>query len=377
MLAEPLRPFAGRGWALGEHGVAGDTLEHAIHAIDHHGRRAEALVQYTRGQRTELLVQGVEDLGHAAPPAVDGLLDVAHAEKRSLAAADHALGKGPQHAPLQGRGVLELVQKQVRHLAVESVDDLFQSLADGPFAQPPRDIFEPQRPLAGLETLIRLVETFQQVIGGLGLIGKAGQQHRLGMFDQGAINLQDVGRNGVAVEQFAAVKDFRPQSLAEETLPVVAPRAGQVLGTGLFIARPRQRHMLQCLDGHRQLGRRELLLPRQRLPGLGRGLAEDRIQGRHQRGNLLAHRARGLALGQQVHQPQDVLRLLALEHRADGLRADCRVLDLVGDRPAGRETQLQAETLRDLHKETIQGADPQAVQVADHLTQQAPAAVAV
>ena len=115
-------------------------------------------------------------------------------------------------------------------------------------------------------------------------------------------------------------------------------------------------------------------MPGQRLPGLGRGLGVDPVQGLDQREDLLAHRARGLAFGQKVHQPHDVLRRFVLQ---DGRIASCAerlVVDLFGDRPARRKPEFEAETLRDLHEEAVERTYPKPVQMADHFPQHSQAA---
>ena len=75
-----------------------------------------------------------------------------------------------------------------------------------------------------------------------------------------------------------------------------------------------------------------------------------------------------------MHQAHDVLGRFVLEHAAHGLGPKVRVDHFVGNFPAGRKAQLQAEALRDLDEEAVQRAHAEPVQVADQRAEHVEAA---
>ena len=102
--------------------------EHAVHEVHHDRRRSVAPGERLLGP--EERVVGRRDLadeaGHAAAPAVDRLLGVAHEEEparatRAVGAKD-ALDDGPERAELRDRGVLRLVDREVADRGAERVE---------------------------------------------------------------------------------------------------------------------------------------------------------------------------------------------------------------------------------------------------------------
>ena len=126
-------PFGGDGARVGrlvehrvERAVVGgdDTLHDAVVEPDDRRQRAPVIAQVDHlGILGREFVAGfvVEYLPVAAPPAVDGLLDVAHMEDRDVLRLRHGIAQQRQEvAPLACRGVLEFVY----HVALEAVAHL-------------------------------------------------------------------------------------------------------------------------------------------------------------------------------------------------------------------------------------------------------------
>ena len=108
---------------IGQGRVGPQRTKNEVDRVDHRLAGAVAFQQRSRlAQAGKLPGQFVENFGHAATPAVDRLLDVADAKKRSLPfAPDHnPFGQRRDGLPLGERGVLKLVEQQMGHLAVEA-----------------------------------------------------------------------------------------------------------------------------------------------------------------------------------------------------------------------------------------------------------------
>ncbi len=106
-----------------EAGIVLPFLEQGVHPGHHPGGAATGLVVgKAPGGEAAFQPSGrrLEQPGLGAPEAVDGLLGVAHHEHRGPRPVQAVgLQPGPQDAPLQGVGVLELVQQQVFPAAIQ------------------------------------------------------------------------------------------------------------------------------------------------------------------------------------------------------------------------------------------------------------------
>ena len=115
-LAPLLRNFA----ECRQRPVGSQIGEHPIHGVDHRLAGPETLGQSRLPDAGQFVAHGVEQLGDAAPPAIDRLLDVADAEE---AATGRPVARRQrerlEHLPLRQGRVLELVEQQVSDRGIQ------------------------------------------------------------------------------------------------------------------------------------------------------------------------------------------------------------------------------------------------------------------
>lgn len=168
------------------------VAENAIDGVDDDGGGAAAFIERIADEAIELFFEGIEDLGHTAPPAVDRLFAVADAEERMAGpAVRDPLSERAENVPLGERGVLEFVEQQVVEAGVQAKGQLcerFVGAARGraggrtggggwtcarsePGTHQVRDVGEQQAASAVLDPVVLHVEPLEQIPRGFGLSG--------------------------------------------------------------------------------------------------------------------------------------------------------------------------------------------------------------
>ena len=238
MRLEPLGPALGHFPIVGQGRIVRQTAKHPIDDVDHVLARAVAGGQRLLANAVELAVYGVEQLRHAAPPAVDGLFDIADAKEAPLRvpiAAGRRKGRDTPH------WASEVSWNSSTSRCEIDVSSRQAASSSNPVANPPasrRGKSSNRNPPREFQPLVGLPIGRKQSITGFGLIGHPADEQAPGMLDERAVK---IGQRGI--DRLAAVQGFALHQLARDAR---AHEGFPVLGVGSLES---SRTALACCPG--------------------------------------------------------------------------------------------------------------------------------
>ena len=227
---------------------------------------------------------------------------------------------------------------------------------------------ESQRAVCLFERLKLLMEAIEQIPGRPRLLGKLPQNLRLGVLKECLVQGLGIRRNRfLAIGRFAG-KDLCSQAAADELLPILTLEVGNVLHLRTqesFVAANGKIECAKPLEGCGPLGCGHRRRNRKAFPGKTIRAAINFIM---RIDDFLKSHLNGpcrLAFAQKWQQPANVVRIF-FKQLLQCLKAQGFVVSLFADRPARGQPQFKAEAASQCQVETIEGADAQAMKLAQH-----------